>query len=45
LYHFSTGRPCRPALLLLGDLSNVTDDEWLLFLLHIEPFLVPIRCG
>jgi hypothetical protein len=45
LYHFGAGRPSRLALLLLGDLSDVTGDEWLLFLLHVEPFLVPIPYG
>jgi hypothetical protein len=39
MYHFGAGRPCRPALLQLRDLRNVTGDEWLLFLLSIEPFL------
>jgi hypothetical protein len=45
LHHFSTGRPCQLVLLLLWDLSDITGDEWLLLLLHVKPFIVPIPCG
>jgi hypothetical protein len=45
LHHFGAGRPRWPALQLLWDLRDIISHKWLLFLLHVKPFLVPITCG
>lgn len=42
LHHLGASRSRRPALLLLGNLADVTCRKWFLLLLHVDLFAVPI---